>query len=172
MGRTDVVAHDPSAPAGHLPALRAGRNSRLLVAFCVLLTGCLQGDPAYHPVSLQPPYSTLPEAPAGATVEPGTRVKLNPQQQEAVIAGVRKWMKDPASTSFGSMAAARTRRGGIVVCGEVTGRNSVGMLPPMAPFIGMLTPSPSSPVFVVVDIAGSGKPRADLEALCRQSGAA
>ena len=28
MGRTDLVAHDPSTPAGHLPALRAGRNSR------------------------------------------------------------------------------------------------------------------------------------------------
>ena len=26
MGRTGVVAHDPSAPSGHLPALCAGRN--------------------------------------------------------------------------------------------------------------------------------------------------
>ena len=26
MGCTMTVAHDPSAPAGHLPALRAGRN--------------------------------------------------------------------------------------------------------------------------------------------------
>jgi len=26
MGRTMTVAPDPSAPAGHLPALRAGRN--------------------------------------------------------------------------------------------------------------------------------------------------
>jgi hypothetical protein len=171
MGRTDVVAHDPSAPAGHLPALRAGRNSRLLVAFCVLLTGCIEGDPAYRPVSLQPPYSALPEAPAGATVERGTPVKLNPQQQEAVIAGVRKWMKDPASATFGNMAATKTRRGGLVVCGEVTGRNAAGIQPAMAPFIGMLTPSATSPEFVVVDIAAGGKPRAELEALCRQSGA-
>ena len=59
----------------------------------------------------------------------------------------------------------------IVVCGEVTGRNSAGVLAPMAPFIGMLTASPSSPEFVVVDIAADGKPRAELEALCRQSGA-
>jgi hypothetical protein len=137
----------------------------------MLLTGCLSDDPAYHPVSLQPPYSDLPEAPAGTTIEPGTPVKLNARQQEAVIAEVRKWMKDPASVSFGGMAAARTRRGGIVVCGEVTGRNSVGVLPPMAPFIGVLTASPSSPKFVVVDIAASGDPRAELEALCRQSGA-
>jgi hypothetical protein len=41
----------------------------------------------------------------------------------------------------------------------------------MAPFIGVLTASPSSPKFVVVDIAASGDPRAELEALCRQSGA-
>jgi hypothetical protein len=140
------------------------------VALCVLLAGCIQDDPAYRPVSLQPPYSTLPEAPAGATIEPGTPVNLSARQQDAVIAGVAKWMKDPALVSFGTIAAARTRRGGIVVCGEVTGRNSAGVLAPMAPFIGMLTASPSSPEFVVVDIAASGKPRAELEALCRQSG--
>ncbi len=136
----------------------------------LLLTGCLQIDPAYRPVTLLPPYNTLPEAPAGATIEPGTPVKLDERQQEAVIAGVKRWMKYPASVSFGAMAAARTRRGGIVVCGEVTGRNSAGILAPMAPFIGVLTASPSSPEFVVVDIADSGEPRADLEALCRQSG--
>jgi len=28
MGRTDSVAHDPSAPAGHLPAPCAGRKGR------------------------------------------------------------------------------------------------------------------------------------------------
>jgi hypothetical protein len=145
-------------------------GGKLLVALCVLLTGCVQSDPAYHPVSLQPPYSTLPEAPAGAALEPGTVVKLNARQQEAVIAGVVKWMKDPASVSFGTMAAARTRRGGIVVCGEVTGRNSAGVLAPMAPFIGMLTASPSASEFVVVDIAQSGQSRTALEALCRQSG--
>ena len=31
MGRTDAVAYDPSAPAGHLPALRAGRKDGLEV---------------------------------------------------------------------------------------------------------------------------------------------
>ena len=122
-----------------LSAIRFGAHWTL----CVLLAGCLQSDPAYLPVSLQPPYSTLPEAPAGATIEPGMPVKLDPRQQEAVIAGVRKWMKDPASVSFGLMSAARSRRGGIVVCGEVNGRNSAGVVAPMAPFVGMLTASPS-----------------------------
>lgn len=147
------------------------RPGTILVLSGVLLAGCLQDDPAYHRVSLQPPYSTLPEAPSGAAIERGTPVQLTAQQQEAVIAAVRKWMKDPASASFGSMAAARTRRGGIVVCGAVTGRNSAGVVPAMAPFIGLLTPSPRSPEFVVVDIAAGGKARAELEALCRQSGA-
>jgi hypothetical protein len=169
MGCTSVMAHHPCV-ADYRAASPYEWGGKVLVVL-VLLTGCIQGDPAYLPVTLQPPYSTLPEAPAGATIEPGTAVKLNPRQQEAVIAGVRKWMKDPASVSFGTMAAARTRRGGIVVCGEVTGRNSAGVLAPMAPFIGMLTTSPSSPEFVVVDIAASGKPRAELEVLCRQSGA-
>ena len=165
----ETGAHDPSV-ADYRATSPYEWGGKLFIALCALLAGCVQSDPAYLPVSLQPPYSTLPDAPAGATVEPGMPVKLDPQQQEAVIAGVRKWMKDPASVSFGTMAAARTRRGGIVVCGEVTGRNSAGVVAPMAPFIGMLTASPSSPEFVVVDIAADGKPRAELEALCQQSG--
>jgi hypothetical protein len=165
----ETGAHDPSA-ADYRATSPYEWGGKLFIALCALLAGCVQSDPAYLPVTLQPPYSTLPEAPAGATIEPGMPVKLNAQQQEAVIAGVRKWMKDPASVSFGLMSAARTRRGGIVVCGEVTGRNSAGVVAPMAPFIGMLTASPSSPEFVVVDIAADGGPRAELEALCRQSG--
>jgi hypothetical protein len=142
-----------------------------LFVLCLLLAGCVQSDPAYLPVTLQPPYSSLPDAPPGATIEPGTPVKLDARQQEAVVAGVVKWMKDPASVSFGPMAAARTRRGGIVVCGEVSGRNSVGVQAALVPFIGMLTARPTAPEFVVVDIAASRQPRAELEALCRQSGA-
>jgi len=141
-----------------------------LAALLVLLTGCLHSDPAYYPVSLQMPYSTLPEAPAGSVIEPGTPVTLDAQQQETVIAGVVKWMKVPASVQFGTMAAARTRRGGIVVCGEVNGRNSAGVRAGMAPFIGMLTASSEAPEFVVVAIAEEGEQRAEITALCRQSG--
>jgi hypothetical protein len=162
--------HDPSV-ADYRATSPHEWGGKVLVVLCALLTGCIQDDPSHHPVTLQPPYSALPEAPADAMIEPGGPVKLDARQQEAVIAGVRKWMKDPASVSFGSMAAARTRRGGIVVCGEVNGRNSAGVLAGMVPFIGVLTASPSSPEFVVVDIAAGGSPRAELEALCRQSGA-
>ena len=43
MGRTDVVAHDPSAPSGHLPALRAGRNSRRVHTIAVRRGRCPKG---------------------------------------------------------------------------------------------------------------------------------
>ena len=51
---------------------------------------------AHNPVSLVPPYNELPPAPAGTTIEPGTKVTLDARQQEAVVAGVSKWMKAPA----------------------------------------------------------------------------
>ena len=147
----------PTRPGAHL-------------ALVVLLSGCLQSDPAYLPVSLQPPYSSLPVAPPGAGIEPGMPTKLDARQQEAVVAGVVKWMKVPGSAEFGTMAGARTRRGGTVVCGEVNGRNSAGVVAGMAPFIGMLTANQAAPEFVVVAIAAAGQRRAELEALCRQSG--
>ena len=61
-------------------------------------------------------------------------IKLDPRQQEAVVAGVTKWMKEPGSASFGSMAGVKLRQGSIVVCGEVDGRNSAGAYAGMAPF--------------------------------------
>jgi hypothetical protein len=163
-----IVAHDPSV-AGYR-ATSPFEWGGVLIAV-LLLAGCVQGDPAYLPVSLQAPYNALPDAPAGAAIEPGMPVRLDARQQEAVVAGVVKWMKDPGSTSFGTMAGARTRKGWTVVCGEVTGRNSAGVQAPMAPFIGVLMGRPVAPEFVVVDIAAAGQPRAELEALCRQSGA-
>ena len=57
-----------------------------------------------------------------------------------------------------------------MVCGEVDGRNSAGVNAGMARFIGMRTASVTAPEFVVVDIAASGKPRTDLEALCHLAG--
>ena len=50
---------------------------------------------AHNPVSLVPPYNELPSAPAGTAIEAGTKVTLDARQQEAVVAGVSKWMKYP-----------------------------------------------------------------------------
>jgi hypothetical protein len=79
-------------------------------------------------------------------------------------------MKDPASASFGNIAGAKSRNGRIVVCGEVDGRNSAGVYTGMAPFVGVLMGAPTAPEFVVVSIAAAGRPRAEVEAICQQSG--
>ena len=127
---------------------------------------------AHNPVSLVPPYSELPRAPAGTTIEAGTKVTLDARQQEAVVAGVSKWMKTPASTRFGLMSGARDSRGTITVCGEVDGRNGNGLYVGMRPYVGVLMGTTDSPDFVVVGIAASERERAEVAALCRESGVA
>jgi len=140
------------------------------LALLGLLGGCLQSDPAYLPVSLPPPYSSWPEAPAGTPIEPGMPVRLDPRQQEAVVAGVSKWMKDPASASFGTMSGVKLRQGAIAVCGEVDGRNSAGVYTGMARFVGVMMGPARAPEFVVVGIAQDGQARAEVEAICQKSG--
>jgi hypothetical protein len=145
-------------------------KASLPLALLGLLAGCLQSDPAYLPVSLQPPYSGWPEAPPGTPIEPGMPVRLDPRQQEAVVAGVSKWMKDPASASFGTMSGVKLRQGAIAVCGEVDGRNSAGVYTGMARFVGVMMGPARAPEFVVVGIAHSGQARAEVEAICQKSG--
>jgi hypothetical protein len=112
----------------------------------------------------------MPDPPADARIEPGTAVKLDARQQEVVVTAVLKWMKQPDSASFSALSAVRSRRGPIVVCGEVNGRNSAGTFPGMAPFVGVLVGSSAAPEFVVVTIAQSGAARAEVQSICRQSG--
>ena len=145
-------------------------KASLPLALLGLLAGCLQSDPAYLPVSLQPPYSGWPEAPPGTPIEPGMPIRLDPRQQEAIVAGVSKWMKSPASASFGPIAGVKLRQGRIAVCGEVDGRNSAGVYTGMARFVGVMMGPARAPEFVVVGIAQSGAPRAELQAICQKSG--
>ena len=114
-------------------------KAKIALALAGLLAGCLpqQPDLAYRPVSLQPPYSDLPNAPQGTAIEPGMPIKLDPRQQEAVIAAVTKWMKEQGTASFSALNAVKAQQGKIVVCGEVNGRNSAGAYPGMAPFVGI-----------------------------------
>jgi hypothetical protein len=148
------------------------RTNTALMLGSLLLAGCLQtqDDPAYLPVSLSPPYSTLPEVPPDTPIEPGMPVKLDPRQQEAVVAGVSKWMKEPGSASFGAMSGVKLRQGPIAVCGEVDGRNSTGVYAGMARYVGVMMGPPKAPDFVVVSIAHNGKPRAEIESICQRSG--
>ena len=75
----------------------------------LLVGGCAapETDVAHHAVTLTPPYSDLPPAPAGAKIESGVKVVLDARLQEAVVTGVAKWMKDPRTVQFGTMEAAR-----------------------------------------------------------------
>jgi len=147
-------------------------RGRLLLAICLSATvgACTPPDPPNMPVSLVPPYSDLPDSAPGAAIEPGMPVKLDQRQLEAVVDGVIKWMKEPASVSFADINGAKSRRGVIVVCGDVNGRNSAGALVSKSPFIGALMGQPKAPTFVVVEIGAFGKQRATVEALCQQSG--
>jgi hypothetical protein len=145
-------------------------KAKTALALAGLLTGCLEPDLAYQPVSLPPPYSDLPDAPPGTAIEPGRPIKLDPRQQEVVVAAVVKWMKDPSTASFGALNAVKARYGQIVVCGEVDGRNSAGAYPGMAPFVGVMVGKPAKPEFIVISIALYGRARAEVQAICQQSG--
>jgi hypothetical protein len=152
-------------------------RSRVRSIICAMAFACVGGcvsdagqHAAHHPVSLLPPYSELPPAPAGTSIEAGTQLPLDARQQEAVVAGVSKWMKNPASTRFGIMSGARNSRGTITVCGEVDGRNGNGAYVGMRPYVGVMMGTPASPDFVVVGIAASDRERAEVASLCRDSG--
>jgi hypothetical protein len=146
----------------------------IISAMAFVCVGACVQDAAQHaahnPVSLVPPYSELPPAPAGTTIEAGTRVTLDARQQEAVVTGVSKWMKTPTSTRFGIMGGARNSRGLVTVCGEVDGRNGSGLYVGMRPYVGVLMGTPASPEFVVVGIAASDRERAEVASICRDSG--
>jgi hypothetical protein len=127
-------------------------------------------DSAHSAVSLQPPYSQLPPAPPGTQIEAGAKIILDARQQEAVVAGVTKWLKDPASAQFGAMDSARNSRGTITVCGHINGRNGSGAYVGMAPYVGVLMGTRASPDFVVVGIGASARERAEVAAICQESG--
>ena len=81
-------------------------------------------------------------------------------------------MKDPRSAQFGSMTGARNRFGVVTVCGEVNGRNGTGRYVGMRPYIGVLLGTATAPEFVPVGFGNSAAERAEVAALCRDSGAA
>jgi hypothetical protein len=152
-----------------------GAVEPVIYLMALLLVGaCTTTEPAgvaHNVVSLTPPYSDLPPAPPGTKIESGSKIALDARQQEAVITGVAKWMKEPRSLQFGSMEAARNSRGIITVCGDVRGRNGSGIYAAPARYVGVLMGSSASPEFVVVGIAGSARERAEVASLCRESGA-
>src|SRR5215204_735975 len=57
MGNNDAAAYDPSV-ADYRATSPCEWGGKVFVVLCVLLAGCIQSDPPYLPVTLQPPYST------------------------------------------------------------------------------------------------------------------
>jgi hypothetical protein len=126
-------------------------------------------DTAHAPIFLAPPYDALPPARAGTAIEPGRPVDLNGRQQESVVVGVLKWMKDPLSVQFSGLAGTRNSRSLITVCGQVNGRTTAGRYI-MSPFVGVLMGPGADADFVLVGIGSSERDRAEVTQLCRASG--
>jgi hypothetical protein len=145
------------------------RDSLVIIAVCAGLIACAPPDTAHWPISLPPPYDTWPPAPPGTPIEPGRPVGLSGSQQEAVVTGVLKWMKEPASVQFRGIEAVQNSRGRVIVCGEVNGRNSVGNVT-ISPFVGVLMGPDGDTDFVVVGIGSSDREWVEVTALCRASG--
>ena len=141
----------------------------LLLVAALLACGC-KTDVSHYPITLQPPYSDLPPAPPGESIEAGRPVPLTPLQQEAIVVGVMMWLKDGPSARFGEMRAALNSRGKVTVCGLVEGRNSEGRLPGLAPFIGVIAGTTEKPDFVLVEIGSTLRQRAIVTELCQESG--
>jgi hypothetical protein len=148
---------------------RRMRDGLVVIAACAGLIACTPPDTAHWPIFLPPPYNTWPPAPAGTPIEPGRPVGLNGGQQEAVVTGVLKWMKDPASVQFRGLEAVQNSRGRIIVCGEVNGRNSAGNVS-MSPFVGVLMGPDVDADFILVGVGSSDRERAEVTSLCRASG--
>jgi hypothetical protein len=163
-----------------------------LVAGCVALGGlgaCVTDDTAYNFEYSPPPWACAPQRPGripSTQVKPclpsdpqggptpaivrGEPAKLDPQQQEVVIVGVTKWLKDHSSASFGPMQAVRDPRGPVVVCGWIDGHNGTGAYRGMSPYIGALTGSRNDAEFVVVGIGATARERAEVLSLCAEVG--
>jgi len=147
-----------------------GSGRILATVIAGTLLGACQPDLAHHPISVQAPPGNGLSASSDLRIEIGIPLALSAVQQEAVVTGVRPWLKDGASARFGEMRAARNSRGVITVCGSVDGRNSAGRLVGLSPFVGVLQGTAAAPTFVLVEIGTLAADRAIVQSLCHESG--
>lgn len=146
------------------------RGNLVVVVACLAFAACAPADTVNTPVHLTAPYDKLPPVPPGETIEGGRPISLDSRQQEAVVLGMVKWMKDPSSTQLSALGGARNSRGTVVVCGQVKGRNSAGAVVDPVPFIGVMMGTAEDPDFVVVGIGSTDRDRAEVLSLCQSSG--
>jgi hypothetical protein len=147
----------------------SGRILAIVVAG-TLLCACQPPDLAHHPITVQAPPGNGSSAGNDLKIEIGIPLGLTPLQQEAVVTGVRHWLKDGASAQFGELRAARNSRGHITVCGTVDGRNTAGRMVGLSPFVGVLQGTSAAPTFVLVEIGTLATDRAIVQSLCHESG--
>ena len=100
----------------------------------------------------------------------GEPAQLDPQQQEVIIVGVTKWLKDRSSACFGPMQVVRDPRGPVVVCGWIDGHNGTGAYRGMSPYIGLLMGLRNDAEFLVVGIGATARERAEVLSLCAEVG--
>ena len=115
----------------------------------------------------------LPSDPQGGpapAILRGESAKLDPQQQEVIIVGVTKWLKDRSSARFGPMQVVRDPRGPVVVCGWIDGHNGAGAYRGMSPYIGVLMGPRNDAEFLVVGIGATARERAEVLSLCAEVG--
>jgi hypothetical protein len=158
---------------------------------CGGLGACVTDDIAYNFEYTAPPWACAPPRPGrtpAAQAKPcspsdpqggpapailrGEPAKLDPQQQEVVVIGVTKWLKDRSSARFGPMQGIRDPRGPVVVCGWIDGHSGAGAYRGMSPYIGVLTGSRNDAEFVVVGIGATARDRAEVLSLCSEVGVA
>ena len=140
-----------------------------VTAACAGFSAC-QPDLAHHPINLDFPGNGGHAVSSPEPIEAGKPLPLSPPQQEAIVVGVTRWLKDGASAQFGEMGASRNSRGVIAVCGTVDGRNTAGRLVGLSPFVGVLKGTAAVPIFVLVEIGTAAADRAVVVSICRDSG--
>lgn len=122
------------------------------------------------PAQAKPCSPTDPQGGPAPAILRGEPAKLDPQQQEVVIVGVTKWLKNHSSARFGPMQGVRDPRGPTVVCGWIDGHNGAGAYRGMSPYIGLLMGSRNDAEFLVVGIGATARERAEVLSLCAEVG--
>lgn len=101
--------------------------------------------------------------------------ELSNEHRAAVEKGVRERLKDPESARFGTMAAAKTAKRGILVCGMVNAKNALGGYAGAAPFVGTLTDmkfddGKRAVLFSVAGLGDDETRRTVVARMCREGG--
>ena len=95
--------------------------------------------------------------------------KLTAAQEEKVLDGLRKKLKDPNSAILGQIKAGTEEGGTINVCGFVNAKNSFGGYTGDTPFFGVLL-SPPTDTFVVFSIGDTEPDLFAIDSMCKRHG--